>query len=179
MKNASFRRNDVARPPEGEPWVWVTRDLNRSPAWRARSIYCARMIEFLQDQHMAHSGMENGNLLALYKQLAAAPWHLSPSRVVIAVAEGVGLGLIAAKRGGRRASMEASPTRYRLTFYATREKQAPSTAHVWIAPTNDWLKVTPARIAEVQATLMDMRSKQRPKRPKRLLTLVRATTPGV
>jgi hypothetical protein len=167
QKQIGFRRKAVAGPPEGEAWTWVSREMNRSPAWRARSIHCMRLVEFLQDEHTAHAGLENGNLQALYGQLTADPWHLSRRWIPIAIAEAIGLGLVVAKKGGRRASKEASPTRYRLTFYASREKQEPTGALAWVAPTNEWRKVTAAQIVDLRAELEEMRSKQRRRRPSR------------
>ena len=57
------------RPPKGEPWVWLTRELLASPAWRRQSAKTARLITFLLIEHMNHAGTENGNLKATHEQL--------------------------------------------------------------------------------------------------------------
>ena len=65
------RAKKLRGPPKGESWVWLTRELVSSPAWRHRSINCVRFIDFLMAEHMNHSGFENGNLIATYDQLVA------------------------------------------------------------------------------------------------------------
>ena len=65
-------RKKLRQPPKGEPFVWLTRELLTSPAWRAMSPNAARLIDFLLVEHTNHAGTENGNLLATYDQLAVS-----------------------------------------------------------------------------------------------------------
>lgn len=114
------------RPPKDEPWVWLTRELLGSPAWRARSANTVRLLDFLMIEHMSHAGTENGNLIATHEQLR--DYGLSPNTIREAIEEGEFLGLLRFTRGGRWASSN-QPSRYRLTFLADREHNP---------PTNEW-----------------------------------------
>ena len=120
------RAGNAHRPPKGEPFVCMTRELMASAAWRARSINTARLLDFLCVEHMNHAATENGNLKATYDQLVAH--GLTRSEIRTAIEEAKFLGLIRFKRGGRWASTN-QPSTYRLTFLADRDGNP---------PTNDW-----------------------------------------
>jgi hypothetical protein len=60
-------RRDI-RPPEGEPWVWLTRELLSSAAWQAMRINERRILDRLMLEHMAHGGVENGKLRVSHRQ---------------------------------------------------------------------------------------------------------------
>ena len=75
----SGRQGTNRRPPKGEPWIWLTRELLSSASWRATSINCRRLIDFLLVEHMNHAGTENGNLAAPYDHLV--PWGLTRSGI--------------------------------------------------------------------------------------------------
>lgn len=142
-KPASFRLKDVNSPPE--PFVWISAELNVSPAWRARSINCVRLIEFLQKEHMAHGGKENGNLAAPYDQLQA--WGIGRRLIRPTIEEAEALGLIAVRRGGKRNAVEDHVSRYRLTFYPSRIVPVDGLPH-WEAPTDEWKRITPEMAEE-------------------------------
>lgn len=130
------RQRRIKGPPEGKPWVWLTRELLASPAWRSRSINCARLMDFLLVEYMNHAGTENGNLKATYDQLVES--GLTRSQIRAAVEEAEFLGLIRYERGGRWAGSN-QPSTYRLTFYADRD----------ISPsTNEWKRRTQEQIDE-------------------------------
>jgi uncharacterized membrane protein len=61
--------NRTNRPPAGESFVWLTRDLIRSDAWRSLGINVRRFIDFLWLEHMAKGGQQNGKLKAPHRQL--------------------------------------------------------------------------------------------------------------
>ena len=125
----------VNRPPKDEPWVWLTRGLLNSPAWRARSINTVRLLDALLLDHMSHAGAENGNLKATYDQLVV--YGLTRSQIRMAVDETRYLGLIRFKRGGRWAGTN-QPSTYRLTFLPDRDGNP---------PTNDWKGKTEEQIS--------------------------------
>jgi hypothetical protein len=150
-KKASFEKSKVHGPPEGQPWCWISRDLIESPAWRARTIHCARLIEFLMHEHMSHGGMENGQLVAPYAQLVA--WGIGRRYIKDAIREAEGLRLVVAQHGGRRAHTKAAMTRFRLTFYHTRES-ASGLHPYWVAPGDEWRTVT----AEIARRVLDARA---------------------
>ncbi len=127
---SSGKRNGRAAkaysPPKGEPWVWITRELLASPAWRHQSANTFRLISFLLIEHMNHAGTENGNLKATHEQLRA--YGLGANSIRDAIEEAEFLGLIRFQRGGRWAGSN-QPSRFRLTFLADRNGNG---------PTNDW-----------------------------------------
>ena len=51
-KKLLYKRN---HPPAGEPWVWLTRELLESDAWRGASINARRVVERLIIEHMQHA----------------------------------------------------------------------------------------------------------------------------
>ncbi len=129
------RAGQAHRPPKDEPWVWLTRELLASAAWRARSINTARLLDFLLIEHMNHAGTENGNLKATYDQLVA--YGLTRSEIRAATEEAEFLGLLRFQRGGRWAGTN-QPSTYHLTFLADRDGNP---------PTNDWKGKTEEQIS--------------------------------
>jgi hypothetical protein len=94
------------KPPVGEPWVWLTRELLASDAWRSLGINGRRFIDFLLLEHMRHKGRANGDLIATKRQLAA--FGISEHCIGGATGECDMLGLVDCKRGrGRRPSVYA------------------------------------------------------------------------
>lgn len=154
-KPASFRREDVNRPPADQPWCWISAELLNSPAWRARSINCIRLIEFLMREHMQHAGMENGNLAAPYDQLQA--FGIGRRLIRPAIEEAEALRLIEVRRGGKRNAVEDHVSRYRLTFYATRIKP-PDGKPYWQAATDEWKAVTAPMAAEIAPQIQARRT---------------------
>ena len=45
--DARWRERQSATPAAGEPWVWLTRELLRSDAWRSLGINGRRVVDFL------------------------------------------------------------------------------------------------------------------------------------
>lgn len=121
------RRGEAHRPPKSEPWVWLTRDLLASDAWKALSINGRRLIDFLLIEDMNHAGTENGNLAAPYNGLQE--YGLSRRLIRSAIVEAVRLGLIRITKTSRRIAGRNDMARYRLTFRADNSGNP---------PTNDW-----------------------------------------
>lgn len=90
----------AGRPPQGAAWVWVTRELLESDAWKSASVSCRRLLDFLMIEHMKHGGRANGRLKAPHRQLAHAGIH--PSLVSKAIQEAERRGLVVCHRGGQR-----------------------------------------------------------------------------
>ena len=114
----------LMRPPEGEPFIWLTHELLSSDAWKGLSVNGRRLIDFLLIEHMNHAGTSNGNLMATFKQLVQ--FGFSRRKIGDAIEEAEKLGLIRCKRGWKR-----RPSTYRLTFYPDRDRSP---------PTNEWKK---------------------------------------
>lgn len=108
------RKGKMQKPPQGEPWVWLTAEMLASDAWRSLSINARRFIDALQLDHMAHAGTENGNLMATRSQLEA--FGLSVNHITSAIRECEEKGLVKARRAGMRIA-----TKYRLTWLADRD----------------------------------------------------------
>lgn len=121
------RESKLRKPPKGEPWTWLTRELLFSPAWRAMSLDARRLIDFLLVEHCNHAGRENGQLIATHRQLIAI--GILPSNVRRAIETCESLGLIRWQMGGRNI-----PSRFRLTFYADAAGGD---------PTDEWKAITP------------------------------------
>lgn len=121
-------------PPKGEPWAWKTSGMLASPAHRSLSRYARLLLDFLEVEHSAHGGRENGNLKATYKQLAE--FGIPRKQISRAISEAEAMGFIECDRGGRW-NMTNRPNLFRLTWRADRENRP---------ATNDWLKVSPADI---------------------------------
>lgn len=133
------KKRSLFGPPRDERWTWLPVALQASDVWRHRSITCVRLLEFLICEHSNHAGRENGNLCATYDQLELA--GLTRSLIRSAVEEAVELGLLRVTSPGGRLAGAKVPSRYRLTFYPTRDG-AP--------PTNEW-KISDRRVArEIQ-----------------------------
>lgn len=141
-KSISYRRGDVAGPPDGEPWVWHTITLLMSPAWRRRPVALVMVLDFLEIENMRHGGYENGNLLAPYDDLVR--FGLCRESIAAAIHEGARRGLLIAQRAGRDFNNgRRQPTRYRLTYLATCQTDPVTKIRTWFAPTDDWKRYAP------------------------------------
>jgi hypothetical protein len=107
------------RPPVGKPWVWLSRELLASDAWRSLGINAHRFLYFLMLEHMNHGGRENGRLRAPHRQLH--DFGIGPRLIAAAIREAEELGLVACHRPGMRAA-----TSYTLTWLKRRDG-APAT----------------------------------------------------
>ena len=131
------REGKLRKPPKGEPWAWLTRELLTSEAWRALGVNSRRLIDFLLIEHMNHAGTQNGHLVATKDQLVE--FGLSRRLISDAVRECVFFGLLRVKKGGRSYGNIKRPARYRLTFYADMGG-APAT--------NEWKAITAERVMD-------------------------------
>ncbi len=101
-------------PPEGESWIWLTREMLGSEAHRSLGINARRVLDCLLHEHCAHGGRENGRLLAPYNQLERI-WHVPRSEIRAAIEQLQGYGWIDV-RGGDRLGGRSNPSRYALTW---------------------------------------------------------------
>jgi hypothetical protein len=107
------------RPPPGQPWVWLTRDLLTSPAWRALGINARRLIDYLLIEHMGHGGTRNGFLLAPWRELEL--FGIGARHISAAIKEVQRLGLVRCRHGVGR-----QPNHYSLTWLPLSDGSAPS-----------------------------------------------------
>lgn len=133
-KGSNWKGRKVGAPPEGEGFTWNTRERLLSAAWRSRSINCVRLLEFLEVEHLAHGGFENGALLAPFDQLVRFG---IPRRLIKAtIQEAEAKGLLVVKRTKLRGSKKPKAHRYRLTYVWTRIEH--DGVKDWQEPTDDW-----------------------------------------
>jgi hypothetical protein len=102
------------RPPDGEPWVWITLEMMASAAFAGLNLAARRIHDRLLIEHMSHAGKENGKLVVTYSDFV----HFGLRRA--SIADGIraleASGLIAIVERGRRTSADFKfPSRYRLT----------------------------------------------------------------
>jgi hypothetical protein len=136
----------VLGPPEGQPWVWHTRELISSPSWRARSLNCRRLLEFLELDNMAHAGLENGFLHATWQQLER--WGINRRLISATIKQAEDLGLVRLTRGSRASYAKTNPTRFRLTYLPDRNINEHGQVYYGMA-TNEWKRATAAQAAAI------------------------------
>jgi hypothetical protein len=112
------------RPPEGEPWVWMTRSLLESDAWRTAPPTTRRFVEFLMVEHSNHGGCENGKLIATFEQLEK--WGIRRKSIPKAQRDAIRRGLVyRTEKGCRSAGRGRRPHRFGLSWYAGYDGSAP------------------------------------------------------
>ena len=122
---ANSRRRKKNGPPQDQPWVWLSRDLLESPAWRALTENGRKVIDRILIEHMAHGGAENGNLPVTYSDFVAH--GIRRNSVLPAICETEALGLIERRPGLRaRSRFKGSPQRFRIAWLPTSEGEATS-----------------------------------------------------
>jgi len=92
--------NKLNRVAAGEPWVWFTRELLNSDAWRTAGINVRRLIDFLCLEHLSHGGKKNGQLKAPHRQLKA--FGIGDHFIADAITEAEKRGLIDCCYNGQR-----------------------------------------------------------------------------
>jgi len=107
-KPAHRAASPAVGPPEGAAWVWQTRELRASDAWRTQGINARRFIDFLLLELMRSAGKTNGMLKAPYQDLE--DFGISTSLIADAIREAEELGLVDADRGGKRVATEYALT---------------------------------------------------------------------
>ena len=106
-----------------------------SLTFRALGIHARRVLDFLQAEHMAHGGMENGRLGASHRQLAL--WGVTPDDIRKGLEELLATGFVRRTEHGMRQAGGGDPSRFALTWLPTA---------MWTPnpepPTHEWLKVS-------------------------------------
>lgn len=121
------KKRKTNNPPKGDAWLWLTKDLMESSAWRAMSPNAHRALDRIMIEHMAHAGTENGNLPVTHEDFVT---HGVTRRLVKdAIQELENLGLIKRTVRGGRWHGSNKPSRFRLTWIGDRRGQH---------PTNEW-----------------------------------------
>jgi hypothetical protein len=90
------------QPPTDQPWVWQSRALRKSDAWRSAGINARRFIDFLFLEHMKHGGQANGLLQAPHRQLVE--FGIGARYVAEAIHDAEELCLVDGAHRGQRAA---------------------------------------------------------------------------
>lgn len=143
----------VMAPPEGEPWAWHSKSMLESPAWQALSINARRFLDFLEIEHMAHGGAENGRLRATYDQLVR--FGLTRELISAAIDETEALGFV---RRTRPRQMRVAMT-YRLTWFGAISREGFAQE-----PTNEWRHLSAEAVAEIIANMKSVRRRREDRR---------------
>jgi hypothetical protein len=113
------------------PFAAIPIAAMRSDAFRTLSIHPRRLLDALLEEHTAHSGLENGRLIATYDELDQE-YRIPRRKIRGAIAELEKRGLVrrTAVGSGNRRTGDREPSRYRLTFLASLPDR--------MGPTNEW-----------------------------------------
>lgn len=151
MPRPPSKRGSISgKPPENEPWVWITREMLQSPLWGALSISARRIMDALLLEHMAHGGRENGNLGCTYRQLEA--YGVTKADIHPGLTELEICGFVRTTRQGFRMSGGGECSRYAITWLVTF-LNTPSAA----IATNDWRNVMIQRTRAGHVTVRQVR----------------------
>lgn len=106
-------REERNRPPDGEPWVWLTRELLESDAWRTAPINTRRVVERVALEHMAHAGTMNGKLVCTYTDFAQ--YGVAKRYTPGAIADAGARGLVnKTQQGSAAPGIDRWPSQYAL-----------------------------------------------------------------
>lgn len=108
-----------------EGFVGLTKSLLESPAYRALNLPALKILTALQIEHLTHGGMENGRLLAPYRQLQAN-WRISPKNIKVAISLLEALGIIRCTSNGQRLGGRPNAATYALTWLPTADGELPT-----------------------------------------------------
>jgi hypothetical protein len=121
---------ELARHPEGTQFAQFTREMLMSETWRAlcHSPNAMKVVMRLVDEHMAHAGLANGELVSTYDDFVA--FGIPRRSIADAISLAEKLGFIDVVRGRRaKGGYDRLPSRYRLTFEPTADGEPRS--HRW------------------------------------------------
>jgi len=146
VKKASANFSKVPNIIGKTQFVQLELQLLESPAWRAQSINCRRLIDFLMIENMKHAGTENGNLVATYNEIEKFGIHRK--FIFKAIKEAEALGLILVEHGARISYSKSHLNRFTLTFCKIQRRD--STGRYWVIGSHNWQHVTAQKIANLK-----------------------------
>jgi hypothetical protein len=135
------------RPPAGQPFIWLTRDILESSAYQTLSLNGHKVIARLALEHMAHGGGRNGQLRVTYSDFER--FGIRRRSIRSALAEVEVLGFVFRTQDGKRAWGEfgGSAAEYRLTWLPASDGTK---------ATNEWHRhTTPQGASEAVAAVQE------------------------
>lgn len=151
-------------PPEGRPWIWLTRDMLASPAWRILPHSAKLVVDRIVIEHMDHAGTMNGRLKVTYDNFASYGVRRKSVSEALRAARALGF-IVVISRGFRSHGPARRPAEYALTWLPLWDG-APAS--------NRWAKFK--TLEEAQAALELARRSAEPRDPPRSR---RATVPSL
>ena len=134
IKSAQRKTGQNSKIPEGIPFVWFTKDMLESVAFRALSGNARKVLDRILIEHMAHAGTENGNLVSTYDQIVK--YGVRRQSIQACLNELNYMGFIRVKKGWAFRGNHP-PSRYRLTWLGTADG---------LPATNEWKSITDSHI---------------------------------
>ena len=118
---ASSKFRKANRPPIGEPFVWFTKRMLESPAYRVLSGGAEKVIARIAIEHMAHGGGLNGALPVTHNNFA--DYGIRRASILAFLSEAAVLGFVDRTQKGQRryGNFEGAPALYRLTWLPTHD----------------------------------------------------------
>lgn len=123
--DSKFRKMNAV--PQGQAFVWLTREMVESPAWRVMTGNARLVIDRVCIEHMAHAGGQNGFLPVTYADFERM--GIRRGSISKAITEALELGFLEMPRKGTRGWGEftGQPSHFRLAWLPTKEGEAPTT----------------------------------------------------
>jgi hypothetical protein len=114
------------------PFIWFTREMLESAAWRAMPLAARRIVERVMIEHMMQGGTRNGQLVVTYDDFAQ--YGVRRKSISRAIQCAVMLGFLdVTVRGGRSYGIARLPSAYGLTWLPRCD---------WTPPSNRWKCIT-------------------------------------
>lgn len=112
-------------PPQDEPWIWMTRTMLESEAWKAMPLAARKVVERVVLEHMAHGGKMNGELVVTKDNFAA--YGIRRPSITEAVRIAIGLGFVdKTVQGVRSFGTARRPSEFALTWLPRRDRSPAS-----------------------------------------------------
>ena len=107
-------------PPVDQPWIWISRDILESEAWKSAPINTRRVVDRLALEHMAHAGTMNGKLICTFADFQK--WGVGRRLISVSIRDAADRGLIVVTERGRASSGENRwPNKYALGWLPTHD----------------------------------------------------------
>ncbi|MBL4886393.1 MAG: hypothetical protein JKY95_17920 [Planctomycetaceae bacterium] len=130
-RRKSGQKNTI---PKDQPFVWFTRSMLESVAFKALSGNAHKTLSRLLIEHMAHAGTENGNLICTYNNFA--DYGVRRQSIATAVRQLEYMGFIRVEKGWAY-SGEHLPSKYRITWLPSADGTP---------ATNEWKSITSVHV---------------------------------